>query len=100
MIYRPFTKNQIKFIKNYERGNMAKVKYPVYKQVLWRFARVWLSAFLVSIALTAKDVNNLDNLWPLVLYPALIAGISALGKALRENLGEGDYTNKVYKLPL
>ena len=77
-----------------------KMVYPVWKLLVWRYLRVFLSAFLVVLAVSLSDVNNVDNLWELALYPAIIAGISALGKYLRETLGNGDYTKKIYKLPL
>lgn len=77
-----------------------KPDYAKWKLVAWRFGRVFLSAFLVSLSLTIKDLQNLDSFWPIVLYPAIIAGISALFKALREAYGRGDFDSFIHKLPL
>ena len=79
-----------------------KVDYAKWKKVLWRFGRIFLAAFLTTLALTIGDLETLDinNLWPVVVYPAIVAGINALFKALREKIGDGDYSKLIYKLPL
>ena len=74
--------------------------YAKWKLVAWRFGRVFLSAFLVTLSVTVQDLQNWESLWPLVLYPAVIAGVSALFKALRETYGNEDFTKIIYKLPL
>ena len=77
-----------------------KQAYPLWRKSLWHFGRVFLAAFLTTLTLALKDVNNLDNLWTLALYPGVIAGISALAKYIRGRVGEGDYSNAIYRLPL
>ena len=77
-----------------------KEEYALWKKSLWTFGRVFLAAFLTTTALALKDVQNLDSLWMLAVYPAIIAGISALAKYVRDRVGAGDYGNAIYRLPV
>lgn len=98
---------------------MANQSYPVIKKVAWRFFRAFLSAFLVTftsfvVVFDGSDIIAvglesgfkafLVNLWAVVVYPALlasiIAGIQALGKAIREYYGDEEYKSLVHKLPV
>ena len=74
--------------------------YPAWKKAVWRFLRVFIAAFLTTLVLSLKDIENLDNIWMIALYPAIIAGISALAKFAREQIASGDYTKAIHKLPL
>lgn len=73
-----------------------KTEYEKWKLVAWRFGRVFLSAFIIELAVVLPTIQTYDvqSLYRLLLIPCLIAGLSALGKALRE------YTDKFSKLPL
>ena len=93
--------------------------YASWKKVAWRFGRVFISAFVVTLAaalaefdgskLVAEGMQNgfwafLTALWGVVFYPAvlsaIVAAISALGKAVREYFGDAEYKSKVHKLPV
>jgi len=93
--------------------------YPIIKKVAWRFLRVFLSAFLVTFGTVLAGLDGgqiiqdgikigfvafLKALWAVALYPAIlsaiIAGVNALGKAIREYFGDDKYQSKVHKLPL
>lgn len=95
---------------------MVKKTYPLWKVIAWRYWRVFFSSFLVQFfallgLLDSKEILGdslvvgpfvfLKSLWLIALYPALlsgvIAGLSALGKYLRENK---DFDMKVHKLPI
>ena len=97
---------------------MAK-KYPLWKKLVWRFGRVFLSAFVVTFGAVLTEFDGskiiavgmkfgfggfLAALWGVVFYPAvlsaIVAGISALGKAIREQFGDSGYKSKIHKLPL
>jgi len=73
--------------------------YPQWKIVAWRFGRVFLAAVLMELAIIIPAVENLslEQLWPALVVPALIAGLSALGKAIR--LKSSD-ESRLHKLPL
>lgn len=88
-----------KFIEINMEENMAK-KYPAYKKVAWRFGRLFLASFLVLAGPQIASVGSLDDVLPLVITPALIGAVGAVGKALREEWGNGDYTAFVNKLPV
>lgn len=93
--------------------------YPAWKKVAWRFGRVFVSAFIVTFAAFLAEFDGakiiqvgmkngfyafLTALWGVVLYPAVLAAItasiSALGKAVREYFGDAGYKSKVHKLPV
>lgn len=96
---------------------MATKEYPTWKKIAWRFSRAFLSAFIVTFAsfLVAFDGAEIisdglklgfsgfiRSLWAVVFYPAilsaLVAGIQAVGKALREHFGDEDYKSPVHKI--
>jgi len=77
--------------------------YPRWKKWVWRFGRVFLATFLAQVVVLLpkiSDYTNWNEWWTLLILPALVASISALAKALRDYLGEGDYDNKIHKLPI
>jgi len=97
---------------------MATKQYPKIKKVFWRFARVFASAALVNFGamlslIDAKKILGdslavspavfLKALWGIAIYPAIlsaiIAGLAALGKAIREYYGDKNFNSKVHKLP-
>lgn len=71
--------------------------YPKYKKVAWRFARVFIGAFLVNVSVNWNSVNKVEDLVPLLLVPALSAGLVAVFKALREYIAKGEYTSLLHK---
>ena len=77
--------------------------YPRYKKWIWRFARVFIASFLAQFVVLlpkVQDYTDWHEWWALLILPALIASISALAKALRDFIGEDDYSNKIHKLPI
>ena len=76
--------------------------YPEWKIILWRFVRVFLAAFIAQLALSLVVLETLtiETLWPTLVLPAVIAGISALGKAIRDKVGDDKYESRIHKLPL
>lgn len=94
-------------------------EYPIWKKVAWRYLRVFISAFLAGfggvLALVdgtkmlgqAADISILEflkSLWSVAVYPALLAGwtagISAIGKLIREKLGDKENYDSIYdKMP-
>ena len=77
---------------------MSKKKYPLVRKVAWRFGRVFVATFLVVTASQLASVKNVDDLWPLLVIPALSASLEALGKAVREYVASEDYSNAIHKL--
>lgn len=77
-------------------------EYAKWKMVLWRYIRVFMAAFIVQLAVTLPKLDvttlTLETAIQFCLLPCAIAGISAIGKALRVYLEEG--YPKVDKLPL
>lgn len=73
-------------------------KYPLVKRVAWRFGRVFIATFLVTTASQLVKVNRIEDIWPLLLIPALSASLAALGKAIREYVASDDYSNAIHKL--
>lgn len=63
-----------------------KVDYSAVKSFLWRYVRVFLAGFLVCLATSIKEVDVLSagGLWSLIWKPALVAGVEAVAKALRD----------------
>ena len=95
------------------------MKYPTWKKVTWEAGRTFVQAFLASFGFVLMGANGLgilkdgasigfivflQNLWGVIVYPGLLAGIaagiSAVGKYSREKFGKGDYKKAVYKLPI
>jgi hypothetical protein len=95
-------KNDVSDIKKIaEEGgdkNMAikKVDYPSWKKVIWRYARIAVAAFGVSFpfGLLVEGDGNAVNA---AVKAALIAGVAAIFKAVREGV---DYRSPIHKLPL
>jgi len=76
--------------------------YPEWKLLLWRFIRVFFAAFLAQLALLLPNIEefSVELLWPMLILPAVTAGVVALSKALRDRFGDDEYTDLVHKLPL
>lgn len=79
---------------------MPNNEYAKWKKVAWRFGRVFIGAALVSLAANWGSVESVADVWPLFVLPALIAGVNALFKAVREYLASGNYRSLLHKLPL
>jgi hypothetical protein len=62
--------------------------YPEWKIVAWRFARVFVSVFLVQLGTGLVSIENPAEIWKALILPALSGAITALGKALRDNFAE------------
>ena len=82
--------------------------YPEWKKVLWRFGRIFLSAFLFTGALVLintqpEALTSWDKFFNMLVLPFLlsggIAGINAVGKLLRDTFGSEDKNSLVDKLP-
>lgn len=63
----------------------------------WRFARVFVVAFL-GAAITIQP-DELGMWLFLAAMAGFSAGLEALGKALREFVAQGDYKSWIHKLP-
>lgn len=76
--------------------------YSRIKVIAWRFGRVFVSAFLIEAAIYLPQIETLDLniIYKLLIIPSLIAGLNALGKAIREFKGSEDYTKLVNKIPV
>jgi len=61
--------------------------YPQWKIVAWRYARVFIAGFLVSFPFDQMFYAEGDVIVSL-LRSACVAGVVALGKALREEFSE------------
>lgn len=70
--------------------------YPVWKKSLITGARIFVGASLLSIATSISNGVALEDL----LLPALVGGLTALGKFLREKVGNENYSSFIYKLPM
>ncbi len=84
------------------------IEYPEWKKVLWRFGRIFLSAFLFtgSLVLVNAQLESLtswDRFLNTLVLPFLlsggIAGINAVGKLLRDTFGSEDKDSVIDKLP-
>lgn len=82
--------------------------YPEWKKVLWRFGRIFLSAFLftgslVLINTQPEALTSWDKFFNMLVLPFFlsggIAGINAVGKLLRDTFGSEDKDSLVDKLP-
>ena len=76
--------------------------YAHWKIILWRFVRVFLAAFLGQLALSLVILVDLtlETLWVTLILPAVIAGISALSKILRDKYGDEEFKKPIHKLPV
>lgn len=77
----------------------AKVDYPVVKKVLWRYARVFVAGFVGTISVDIL-LTGTPEMLTTMLKAAVVGGISALFKFVREEVGADDYENPVHRLPL
>ena len=82
--------------------------YPEWKKVLWRFGRVFASAFLftgslVLINTQPEALTSWNKFFNMLVLPFIlsggIAGINAVGKLLRDTFGSEDKNSLVDKLP-
>ena len=79
-----------------------KNKYSVYYKILWRFARTFLSVFLIQVGAGLTKVDNWNTLKSLSLS-AGAAGLVSLGKAIREYFKENQldiYKTIIKRLPI
>lgn len=83
-------------------------EYPEWKKVLWRFGRIFLSAFLFTGSLVfvnaqPEALTSWDKFLNSLLLPFFlsggIAGINAVGKLLRDTFGTEDKDSAIDKLP-
>ena len=74
---------------------MAK-KYPVWRKLVWRYVRVFVSAFVAQFGLNLVLFGDPEAVRSLAVA-AVAAGLSALAKSLRE---DKPYSSNVHKLPL
>ena len=60
-----------------------------------------MAGFLIELALHLGELETFDLavIYRLLIVPSLVAGLVALGKALREYAGSNNYTALVDKLP-
>lgn len=81
--------------------------YPEWKKVVWRFIRVFISAFLVSGSVvlanaTPETLSTWDNFRNMLVFPFLlaggIAGINAVGKLIRDLFGNEAKNSVIDKL--
>jgi len=70
--------------------------YPFWKTVAWRYARIFIDAFVATFAVDQFVFGTID-IRNSILKAAIAAGLGALAKALRENK---PYEAAVHKLPL
>lgn len=91
----------LKSLQDKEVGNMtnAKKDYSQYKILAWRYLRVFMSTFLVSLASGLVGASDITAIKALVIA-GIAAGITALAKNFRDQVSDGDVTNLVNKLPL
>jgi len=59
-------------------------EYPLYKIIAWRFFRVFIATFLGTIAILLPELDNANDFYKIILLPAIVASISAIGKLARE----------------
>lgn len=79
---------------------ITKEDYSKIKAIAWRFGRVFLATFLVELGVAFPNVKTWGDVYPLLLVPAVSAGLVALSKAVREYFAGGDYKSLLQKLPL
>ncbi len=66
---------------------MAKIEYPTWKLIIWRYVRVFLAALLGSLAIDQLFLGTQDVVLS-VMKSAVAAGIAAIAKLAREELGD------------
>lgn len=72
-------------------------EYPKWKVVTWRFVRVFIASFVVVFSqylINLQGLPTLEGIGKVAIIPAFIAGINALGKALREYFENGEEVMK------
>lgn len=78
------------------------------EKILWRFGRIFLSAFLFTGSLVLvnaqpESLTSWDRFLNTLVLPFLlsggIAGINAVGKLLRDTFGSEDKDSVIDKLP-
>ena len=74
--------------------------YPKWKLIAWRYGRVFVGAFLVVAATSWEQVQEPQDILKVAVVPALIAGVVAVGKAVRTYFASGNYRSILQKLPL
>lgn len=79
---------------------MKGMDYSKIKLIGWRFGRVFLAAFLVTLSTQLSHLETINQLWPVLIYPAITAGVVAGAKALRLYFGDLDYKKPIHRLPL
>jgi len=77
-----------------------KEEYSLWKKLAWRFSRVFLAALFANLGLNLEKVSGWDNVWPLLLLPALSAAVVSLSKFARDQWGSADKSTLLHKLPL
>jgi hypothetical protein len=74
------------------------------KTTLIRFARVFVASFVVGASVILSQANqemfiNWESFWKSLIVPACLAGatagISAIGKLIREFFGDKEWVNKL-----
>lgn len=83
---------------------MGEIDYPYYKKLIWRFARAGIaggiSAVIAVQIVLQPDLSNYKE-YGLAIAAGFAAGfISAIAKAVRDYLSEGDKSHWTQKLPL
>lgn len=74
-------------------------EYSQWKRIAWRYSRVFVGAFLVVAATSWEQVQEPQDILKVAVIPAAIAGVAAVGKALRTWLAEGNFQSLIHKLP-
>ena len=77
---------------------MAKVEYPQWKVIAWRFIRTFFAVLLVELSARLSSIQKLEDVFPLLLVPAVSAGLVSLAKAFRDWVASDDYGNIVHKM--
>ncbi len=77
-----------------------KIEYAKWKLVAWRYLRVFLATFLITVGTNLSSIKNLTDILPLLIVPAITAALVSVGKVLRAYIGNGDYKSLIYKLPV
>ena len=73
--------------------------YPQWKIIAWRYSRVFVGAFLVTAGVNWEQVQNPEDILKLAVVPALIAGVVAVGKAIRTYFADNNFSSLLNKLP-
>jgi len=83
---------------------MAKknIPYPAVLKVVWRYARVFVSVFLIQFGTGLANINSFEAGKALAIS-ALSAGLVAIGKAIREYFKENKeniYEAAIKRIPI